>query len=392
MSHDGYYASSRDDAPPPAPHSSTSGFSDTANANLHAMTGSNGLIPRTHVSLPPQLQGDEDQSMSDSDRSNSSSALNLSQASVVDIVKEGKRVIAAFLRETQCYDVIKNSGKVVVFDVKIPINLAFFALVEHDIKSVPIWDAEQGKFVGMFTATDFVNILRHFYIRGSPMNELAEHSIASWRAIPRSLSMAPTREEMVSVTPEHNLYDVCKMLRDNRLHRLPVADPTQNSVLAVITHSGILEYLVATFREQRRLFDQPIFDLGIGVYSGFVTVPEDMPLIRVLHTLIERRVSAVPIVDPSGVVVNIYCVSNVTELVKDRSLTQLDMPVGEILRIQAAEGNVGEGLHLCYKTDTLHMIFERFAACKAHRFVCVDEYSRCVGLVSLSDLFNYFLD
>ncbi|KUF87027.1 hypothetical protein AM588_10001885 [Phytophthora nicotianae] len=71
--------------------------------------------------------------MSDSDRSNSSSALNLSQASVLDIVKEGKRVIAAFLRETQCYDVIKNSGKVVVFDVKIPINLAFFALVEHGV-------------------------------------------------------------------------------------------------------------------------------------------------------------------------------------------------------------------------------------------------------------------
>lgn len=50
-----------------------------------------------------------------------------------------------------------------------------------DIKSVPIWDADQAQFVGMFTATDFVNILRHFYIRGSPMNELAEHSIASWR-------------------------------------------------------------------------------------------------------------------------------------------------------------------------------------------------------------------
>lgn len=50
-----------------------------------------------------------------------------------------------------------------------------------DIKSVPIWDADRAQFVGMFTATDFVNILRHFYIRGSPMNELAEHSIASWR-------------------------------------------------------------------------------------------------------------------------------------------------------------------------------------------------------------------
>jgi hypothetical protein len=132
MSHDGYYASSRDDAPPPAPHSATSGFNEPANpTTVHSMADANGLLPRTHVVLPPQLQDDEDQAMSDSDRSNSSAALNLAQASVMDIVKEGKRVIAAFLRETQCYDVVKNSGKVVVFDVKIPINLAFFALVEH---------------------------------------------------------------------------------------------------------------------------------------------------------------------------------------------------------------------------------------------------------------------
>lgn len=80
---------------------------------------------------------------------------DLSQASKFDIVAEAKAVIRAFLQEHQCYELIKNSGKVefrpasachvslafadnavddlqvVVFDVKIPINLAFFALVEH---------------------------------------------------------------------------------------------------------------------------------------------------------------------------------------------------------------------------------------------------------------------
>ena len=89
--------------------------------------------------------------------------------------------------------------QVVVFDVKIPVNLAFFALVEHgtrshdvgsnetvsydhvDIKSAPLWDADKAAFVGMLTATDFVNILRHYYLRGSPMSELSEHSIATWR-------------------------------------------------------------------------------------------------------------------------------------------------------------------------------------------------------------------
>lgn len=137
MSHDGYYASSRDDTQPPAPHSPTPSLSDPI--AVHSMTDLNGLLPSTRVAIPLQLQEDDDQSMTDSDRSISSSALNLAQASVLDIVKEGKRVIAAFLSRTQCYDVIKNSGKVVVFDVKIPINLAFFALVEHGEINMSNW-------------------------------------------------------------------------------------------------------------------------------------------------------------------------------------------------------------------------------------------------------------
>ena len=50
-----------------------------------------------------------------------------------------------------------------------------------DIKAAPLWDAERGSFVGMLTATDFVNILIHYYKLGLPHSELAKHSIASWR-------------------------------------------------------------------------------------------------------------------------------------------------------------------------------------------------------------------
>nr|CCA22033.1 5'AMPactivated protein kinase subunit gamma putative [Albugo laibachii Nc14] len=360
------------------------------------ISNTNGEAERTTTQtyqISHSLEDHTDSDAAHTQHSNSvHTGLDLRYTNTFDVVQEAKRVIQTFLRNNSCYSLIKNSSKVVVFDVKIPINLAFFALVEHDIKSVPIWDADLGTFVGMFTATDFVSILRHFYIRGSPMTELAEHSIASWRALPRSISNAKHQNGLISITPEDSLYDSCKILHEHRLHRIPIVDPVQNSVLSILTHSGILQYLVSSFREQRRLFDQPVYDLKIGTYENIITAPDQLPLIMILHTLIERRVSAIPIINVNGVVVNIYCVSNVTELVKDRSLAQLDMPVGEVLRVQAAEGNVGnEGLHLCYKTDTLHMIFERFAAVKAHRLVCVDEFVRCVGIVSLSDLFDYFL-
>ena len=43
----------------------------------------------------------------------------------------GKKAISAFLDSHNCFSVLRASGKVVVFDTRIPIQLAFYALVEH---------------------------------------------------------------------------------------------------------------------------------------------------------------------------------------------------------------------------------------------------------------------
>ena len=43
----------------------------------------------------------------------------------------GKQAIVSFLDSQTCYSVLRASGKVVVFDTRIPIQLAFYALVEH---------------------------------------------------------------------------------------------------------------------------------------------------------------------------------------------------------------------------------------------------------------------
>lgn len=43
----------------------------------------------------------------------------------------GKEAIGTFLESQTCYSVLRASGKVVVFDTRIPIQLAFYALVEH---------------------------------------------------------------------------------------------------------------------------------------------------------------------------------------------------------------------------------------------------------------------
>jgi hypothetical protein len=43
----------------------------------------------------------------------------------------GRDAISTFLDSHSCYSVLRASGKCVVFDTRIPIQLAFYALVEH---------------------------------------------------------------------------------------------------------------------------------------------------------------------------------------------------------------------------------------------------------------------
>jgi hypothetical protein len=43
----------------------------------------------------------------------------------------GREAIRQFLETHNCFAVLRTSGKVVVFDTRIPIQLAFYALVEH---------------------------------------------------------------------------------------------------------------------------------------------------------------------------------------------------------------------------------------------------------------------
>ena len=57
---------------------------------------------------------------------------NLTLANEQEVVrKAGRQAIAAFLDSHNCFSVLRASGKVVVFDTRIPIQLAFYALVEH---------------------------------------------------------------------------------------------------------------------------------------------------------------------------------------------------------------------------------------------------------------------
>ena len=290
------------------------------------------------------------------------------------------------------------------------------------MQAAPLWDPKRCQFVGILTVTDFIDVLRYYRETGADVLTLASRSIADILADegilnsvlkknpPRrylSSSNADTGDNntiginehlsFLSVDADATLDRACHILHNQTMDFLPVMLPSDMRVLATITYTCVLEHLVSNFREQRRLFDDTIYDLGIGTYGDDVVVAySNQTLHEVLHTLHLHGLSAVPVIDESTKKIKgVYSRSDITFLTKasdaEDAVSNLNLTLDVLMSQQRTDVTTSDALHTCSMRHTLQYVFEYFAQWKFNRLVCVDEEDRVVGIVSARDLVAYFL-
>eukprot|EP00762_Andalucia_godoyi_P003628 ANDGO_00681.mRNA.1 5'-AMP-activated protein kinase subunit gamma len=310
---------------------------------------------------------------------------------------EGAERILDFLSKRTLYDMMPHSCKVVVYDVDLRVKDAFRGAVEHEMTFATLWDGRIKDFVGMLTVTDFIDIMLYFrqVSQGDPsrmLMELEEYRICTWRGMQKR----NRPNKLLFADPEESLLSAAVKLRHNRIHRLPVLDRDENakSLLYIVTHSRMMDDIVRHFDfSMIPLVQRSIEELGVGTFSDPVTVPKHAKLDQVLRTLSQRSISAVPVVGADGVAIDIYSRTDVMDLAADR-FYNLDATVAQALEHRRVK-DVHKGertLHTCTRKDSLASVMTRLVNNRVHRLVCVDAGGRVVGIVSMSDIFDFFLD
>uniref|UniRef100_A0A3Q3R5S0 CBS domain-containing protein n=1 Tax=Monopterus albus TaxID=43700 RepID=A0A3Q3R5S0_MONAL len=287
-----------------------------------------------------------------------------------------------FMKSHKCYDIVPTSSKLVVFDTALQVKKAFFALVANGVRAAPLWDTEKQSFVGMLTITDFIIILHRYY--KSPMvqiYELEEHKLETWREVYLQATFKP----LVNISPEASLFEAVYTLIKNKIHRLPVIDPVTGNALYILTHKRILKFLQLFMCEipKPAFMKQTLGELGIGSYHDIAFIHPDTPIIKALNIFVERRVSALPVVDDSGKVVDIYSKFDVINLAAEKTYNNLDITVTQALKHRS---QYFEGVVKCHKMETMETIVDRIVKAEVHRLVVVDERSSIEGIISLSDI------
>uniref|UniRef100_A0A3P8ZXA1 CBS domain-containing protein n=1 Tax=Esox lucius TaxID=8010 RepID=A0A3P8ZXA1_ESOLU len=286
-------------------------------------------------------------------------------------------VYTKFMMNHCCYDAIPTSSKLVIFDTTLQVKKAFFALVANGVRAAPLWDNKLQCFVGMLTITDFINILHRYW--QSPLIEIYElerHKIEECRG---------NRSLVVSAYKCIILFDAIYSLLKYKIHRLPVIDPESGNVLHILTHKRILKFLhiFGTMIPKPRYLQKRIEEVDIGTFKRIATVQETATVYDALAIFVERRVSALPVVNEEGKVKALYSRFDVINLAAQKNYNNLNMTMVEAISSRAC---CIEGVLKCYPHETLETVIDRIAKAEVHRLVLVDEEDVVRGIVSLSDL------
>ncbi|XP_077480529.1 5'-AMP-activated protein kinase subunit gamma-2-like isoform X5 [Stigmatopora argus] len=295
----------------------------------------------------------------------------------------GGDIYGRFMRSRKCYELIPASSKLVVLDSTLEVKKAFLAFVANGVRAAPVWESQKQSFVGMLTITDFINILTRYY--KSPMvqiYELEEHKIEWWR----EMYLRETLDPLVHISPDGSVFEAVRSLIRNKIHRLPVMDPPSGNVLYILTHKRILKFLQLSLREMPTpaFMKKTLEEAGVGTYHHVASVRPDTSLMAALSIFTRRRVSALPVVNHLGQVVDIYSKFDVMNLAAEKTYNDLEASVTRALGNRSRR--YFEGLVKCHKTETLETIVDRIVKAEVHRLVAVDQESRVVGIVSLSDI------
>jgi 5'-AMP-activated protein kinase regulatory gamma subunit len=338
----------------------------------------------------------------------------------------GKESIRSFLKSKTVYDAMPKSGRVLIFDVNINLKVILYALLEHEIRGAPLWNPLLQKLVGMVTLTDFADLFRHCAKTGEKAPDILEnHTILSWRTLiskrgagapedkgkscAASLASEPKKTTLIYAPPTTTLYEACATLKREGIHRLPIIDTDAQTCLQVLTYQTILEYLTAQFSEDRRLFDQSIYSLGIGTYAEpqtsifmgktppapdrtIVVASAESTLREVSEIFLTTRVSTIPIIEPKTNKVRDICRRSFMAPLKVNHPNVFDRPIREVFNEYESNSiDALEPVHACSPKQTLFQVLLMFAERKTRTLVITDNQDRVCGMCSLSDVLCYFL-
>nr|GMC69065.1 sucrose nonfermenting 4-like protein isoform X1 [Ipomoea batatas] len=264
------------------------------------------------------------------------------------------------LSSFKAHDLMPNSGKALALDTEVAVKQAFHIMYEQGLPVMPLWDEQNSRISGMLTASDFILILLELHQFRALLTdeELEMHTISSWKneklRYQRDVAGALLplqRRELIQVGPDDSLTDVALTILRNEISSVPVIHSPEDGSCPQLLH------------------------------------------IACLAGILKPRISSIPIVNDSGVLINIYSRSDITSLANGSVYAHIQPDqtmLSQVLEVLNEAGH--DRYRVCTRFAPLYTVMEVLSDPAVRRIVVIDSSTRRVeGIVTLRDVFNLIL-
>ncbi|KAG2044786.1 hypothetical protein BDR03DRAFT_847827 [Suillus americanus] len=321
--------------------------------------------------------------------------------------------IRNLLKGRTSYDAFPVSFRLIVLDTKLNVKKALQCLLLNGVVSAPLWNSEKSKFAGMLTVLDIIHLIQYYYDTANYEAAAADvetFRLESIRDIEKSLGVATP--PMLAEHPNSTLYKAARVLIQTHARRLPLLDYDTETghevIVSVLTQYRLLKFISINCTREIQQLHLSLRKLKIGTYVSsnppppnpenpetqnpyypIATATLDTPVFDVVHMFSERAISAVPIIDQDGVVVNLYETVDVITLVRLGAYQSLDLTISEALNQRSPDF---PGVVICTAGDSLGTLLQLIKKRRVHRLVVVEgDKGRLLGIITLSDVLRYVI-
>jgi len=290
------------------------------------------------------------------------------------------------LKKVKVNDILRLRERALVYaDSNMTIQECSELLAKNNILSVPIWNKEQNRFIGI---VDTFDILR-FIVFGKTYLELPKEGLYKTLENFRVSEYASMRvEELVQLfdrpkhlnimDPKDSLTKLMQVFSTSAAHRALMIAPDPR----IVCQTDVVKYLYMKSIGDA-ILKQTLCDLGLDKDQSVVTAKKADRALDAFRKMHLKEVHAVAVVDENGKLFGTLSSSDLRGIPADQ-LLKVMTPTAEF--INSTPQNV-----ICVASDTLGNVMKKVMDHQVHRVWMINDKQEPIGVVSLGDIIRCFL-
>lgn len=257
----------------------------------------------------------------------------------------------------------------------------------------PLWDSNKGGFVALMTTSDFANAVKKSFDGGGSTNVL--HS--SITEMLSSEDQCFLHADFNSIDAEDSVHQLCASLSRYDSEYVPVIDPDEGSLVAILGYMDILFLLVQMTDRFPLMFSATVESTILAYVKNVPVVPRSTCLSDVFDIIEDRGVKCVAVANATGRIDSLYQISESDFMASIVSETLLQSFGSRTLgdAVDFKSDNSSDSVIsscFCAMHDTIKNVVEKMVHGKTTRLLCMDGAGESLGIITVRDIISYIFD